>query len=156
MINILCQDDNVVIPVSKEVIGMIGTINDFFKTIDDWKISDISTDDSFPVEMNSELFKKIVVFCEYHVKNGDVYSNHEDPTFMVDFDKEFIEQFMDVSRKHERLLELYRYGHYLNIMKIRKLVAKKLVDMIFKSNDIRADFGLPKEEENEENEDKNK
>ncbi len=148
MINILCQDDNVLVPVSNEVISMMGTINEFFKIIDGGEVLDNSIEDTFPVEMNSDLFKKIVVFCEYHTKNDEVYN--EDPTFMMDFDREFIEQFMDVSRNHERLFELYRFGHYLNIVKIRKLVAKKLVDIIFNSNDIRSDFGLPKEEEKED------
>jgi len=157
MINVLCQEDNVVVPVSSETIKMIGTIHDFFKMMKDEGVSDnAGENDTFPVEMNSVWFKKIVSFCEYHTNNPGSYEKDEnkdkqkDPVFMVDFDKEFINQFMEIKKHHEDILELYRLAHYLNIPQIRNLVAKKLVEIIYNSNkpeDIRAAFGLPPKEQ---------
>lgn len=155
-IKIKCNDDGVEMTIPRKSIKLMGTIEDFLKMAEENSFA--ANDDPFPVEMSSEWFKKVNDFCQYHAENPGLYDNTEnkDPTFMCDFDKDYIEKFMDIEKNHVDLLELYRLAHYLHIPELRKLISKKLVTMIYNAscpNDIRKLFGLEPKEDGEDGED---
>ena len=147
---ILCQEDDKIIEIDRETMKMMNFLGNLLEMTEDQEWTE--SDDTWPVEISSTWFQKFVDYCKYHIENPDVYekADNKDPIFMVNFDKEFIEQFMDKSKNHVDLLELYRLAHYLDIEPVRKLVSKKLVTIVYNSknpNEIRECFGLPKVEE---------
>ena len=144
--HIITCDDGESFEISRECLRLMQTLNNFEQMAEEDGLE--TGDEAWPVDMNSEWFKKFVEYCNYHAENPNVYkdADNKDPIFMVDFDKKFIEQFMDTSKNHVDLLEFYRLSHYLDIPEGRKLVSKKLVTMVYNSknpNDIRKQFGLP-------------
>jgi len=139
-IKILCQDDKVVI-IPKNIIPQILILAIMIEDLGEM------SDDSIPLQVESNILMKIVEYIQFHLENPNIYqeANSRDPTFLVDWDKDFIDKFLDINDNHKKLLQLYKICHYLDIPTLRKMITIKFADMIYNSKtpeNIRKTFGL--------------
>ena len=139
-VKILCEDEKVV-NIPSHIIPKILILSIMLEDLNDL------SDEQIPLQVESDILKKILDYLQYHLDNPNVYQdiNSRDPTFLVDWDQEFISQFLNIDNHHQQLLKLYKISHYLNIPTLRKLVAIKFADMIYNAKtpeNIRKTFGL--------------
>jgi len=148
MIKIKCLDDQIV-EVPLNIAKIIPTINETINSVE-MAEGDVFND-QLPLPVDIVILQSVVKYCDYHQRNPNIYeqkmnnSNPRDPIYMVEWDETFMNTLMDKKTHHKNLLKLYEASQYLNVIILRKLVAKQLAKIIYEAADpdaVREEFGL--------------
>jgi len=141
-ITFLCVKDDVRVKANLSDLMQIKYVANMFST------EGVRIGEEVPVEIESNIFKEIIRYCQYHTRMSSSTTNttnNSDPTYVEEWDKAFIEKFMDKKTAHKALLELYYYADYLEIPDILSLIAKTMVNMMNASKtpeEFRKELGI--------------
>ena len=126
-ITFLCLKDDVKVQAKLADLKKVKVITDMFECC-------TGLMEDVPLEIDSNNFKEIISYCQYHKMHPKLYENKTDLAYIDEWDKKFMDRFIDNKTAHKALLDLYFYADFFDIEDLMNLISKIIVNWMNECN----------------------